>query len=158
MEISKKQKQTHRYREQICDFQEGGWWRRKGLDFEIIRCKLLYIEWINIKVLLYSTGSYFQYPMINHNGKEYAYEETKVTRIYLIWKKCIFFNAAQSGQGCLCFPGGSVVKNLPANVGDARDVGSIPESGTSPAVGNSNPFQYSCLENFIDGGAWWATV
>ena len=50
-----------------------------------------------------------------------------------------------------------VVKNLPASAGDARDVGSIPESGTSPAVGNSNPFQYSCLENFIDGGAWWAT-
>ena len=35
------------------------------------RCKLLYIEWINNKVLLYSTGNYIQYPVINHNGKEY---------------------------------------------------------------------------------------
>ena len=43
---------------------------------------------------------------------------------------------------------------LPANAGDARDVGSIPESGRSPALENNNPFQYSCLENFIDGGAW----
>ena len=43
-----------------------------GMDWEfgISRCKLLYIEWIN-KVLLYSTGNYFQYPVINHKGKEY---------------------------------------------------------------------------------------
>ena len=44
-------------------------------------------------------------------------------------------------------PGGAVVKNLPANTGDARDVGSIPGSGVSPGVGNGNPLQYSCLEN-----------
>ena len=44
----------------------------------------VYIGWMDNKVLLYSTGSYFQYSTINHNGKEYAYEETKVTRIYLI--------------------------------------------------------------------------
>ena len=87
MDISNKQKQTQRYIEQICGFQEGGWWRRDGLEFEISRCKLLYIEWINNKVLLYSTGSYIQYPMINHNGKEYDYTETKVTRKNLIWKK-----------------------------------------------------------------------
>ena len=87
MDISNKQKQTQRYIEQICGFQEGGWWRREGLEFEISRCKLLYIEWINNKVLLYSTGSYIQYPMINHNGKEYDYTETKVTRKNLIWKK-----------------------------------------------------------------------
>ena len=37
----------------------------------ISRCKLLYIDWINNKVLLYSTGNYIQYPGINHNGKEY---------------------------------------------------------------------------------------
>ena len=40
----------------------------------ISRCKLLYIEWINNKVLLDSTGNYIQYPMINHNGKEYEKE------------------------------------------------------------------------------------
>ena len=53
------------------------------------------------------------------------------------------------------FPGGSVVKNPPAN---ARDVSSIPELGGSPGGGNENPFQYSCLENSTDRGAWWATV
>ena len=53
------------------------------------------------------------------------------------------------------FPGGSVVKNPPANAGD---VGLIPRSGRSPGEGNGNPFQYSCLENPMDGGAWWATV
>ena len=45
------------------------------------------------------------------------------------------------------FPGGSMVKNLPANAGDA---GSIPGSGRSPGGGNANPFQYSCLENSMD--------
>ena len=53
---------------------------------------------------------------------------------------------------------GAVVKNLPASIGDARDTGSIPESGRSPGVGNGNPLQYSCLENSTDRGAWWATV
>ena len=47
------------------------------------------------------------------------------------------------------------VKNLPANVGDA---GSIPGSGRSPGEGNGDPLQYSCLENSMDRGAWWATV
>ena len=53
------------------------------------------------------------------------------------------------------FPGGSVVKNSPANVGEA---GSIPESGKSSGEGNGNPLQYSCLENSMDRGAWQATV
>ena len=46
-----------------------------------------------------------------------------------------------------------VVKNVPANPGDLRDVGSISESETSPGVGNGNPFQYSYLGNPTDGGA-----
>ena len=53
------------------------------------------------------------------------------------------------------FPGGSVVKNLPANAGDP---GSMPESGRSPEEGKDNPLQYSCLENSMDREAWWATV
>ena len=40
-------------------------------EFGISRCKLLLIRWINYKVLLHSTGNYIQYPVINHNGKEY---------------------------------------------------------------------------------------
>ena len=51
-----------------------------------------------------------------------------------------------------------VVKNLPANSGDIRDVGSVPGSGRSLEEGHSNPFQYSCLENPMDRGAWWASV
>ena len=51
-----------------------------------------------------------------------------------------------------------VVKNLPGNAGDTRDVGFIPGSARSPGRGNGNPLQYSCLENPMDRGAWWATV
>ena len=51
-----------------------------------------------------------------------------------------------------------VVTNLPANAGDARDVGSIPGLGRSSGEGNGNPLQYSCLEKSMDRGAWWATV
>ena len=73
-------------------------------EFGVSRCKLLYIEWINSKVLLYSTGNYIQHPVINHNGKE-------------------------NKKGTLGFPGGAVVKNLPANAGDMR---------SSPALGRSH--------------------
>ena len=51
-----------------------------------------------------------------------------------------------------------VVKNPPAKAGDIRDAGSIPGSGRSSGGGNGNPLQYSCLENPMDRGAWWATV
>ena len=50
----------------------------------------------------------------------------------------------------LGFPGGTAVKNTPANTGDAD---SVPESG-----GNDNPLQYSCLKNSVDRGTWWAVV
>ena len=46
-----------------------------------------------------------------------------------------------------------VVENLPANAGDARGAGLIPELGTSPGGGNGNPLQYSCLKNSMDRGA-----
>ena len=66
MNLSTKQKQTHRHRKWTCGYQGGG----KDWEFGISRCKLLYGEWINNKGLLYSTGKYIQYPVINHNGKE----------------------------------------------------------------------------------------
>ena len=47
-----------------------------------------------------------------------------------------------------------MVKNLPTNGGDIRDTGSIPGLGRSPERGNSNPLQYSCLDNPMDRGAW----
>ena len=51
------------------------------------------------------------------------------------------------------FPDSSVVKNLPTNVGDGRGKDSIPQSGRSPAGGNGNSLQYSCLENPMERGA-----
>ena len=51
-----------------------------------------------------------------------------------------------------------VVKNPPPNTGNASDVGSIPGSRRSSGKGNGNPLQYSCRENPMDRGAWWATV
>ena len=56
------------------------------------------------------------------------------------------------------FPGGTVVKNLPAKAGDARDTSSVPRLERSPGVGNDDSLQYSCLENSMDRGAWWATI
>ena len=49
-------------------------------------------------------------------------------------------------------------KTLPANAGDAEDAGSISGSGRSPDVADGNPLQHSCLENFLDRGAWWAAA
>ena len=49
-------------------------------------------------------------------------------------------------------------KNLSANAEDTRDVGLILGLGRSPAEGNGNPLQYSCLGNSMERGAWWATV
>ena len=51
-----------------------------------------------------------------------------------------------------------VVKNLPANAGDIRDVGLIPGSGRSPGGGHGNPVQYCGLENPMDRGIWQATI
>ena len=63
-----------------------------------------------------------------------------------------FFLLARLG-----FPGGSVVKNPPANAGEVGDAGSIPGLGRSLGGGNGNPLQYSCLRNPMDRGAWQAT-
>ena len=78
-------------------------------------------------------------------------------------------NALTHGFGCMCtsgssgyipkrgngFPGGSDGKESACNAGDT---GSIPRLGRSPGEGNGCPLQYSCLENPMDGRAWWATV
>ena len=51
-----------------------------------------------------------------------------------------------------------VLKNVTANAGDIRDVGLMPGSGRLPREGNGNPLQYSCLENSMERGIFWATV
>ena len=58
----------------------------------------------------------------------------------------------------LDFPGGTSGKETGANVGDIRGVGSIPGMGRFPEEGHDNQLQYSCLENPMDRGVWWATV
>ena len=87
----------------------------------------------------------------------------------ITWRKayssliCSLGDRRQNGiSRCLVMtqglPGGVVVKNLPANAGDARDMGLIHGLGSSPGVGNGNSLQCSCLENSMDRGAWQATV
>ena len=81
MNLSTKQKQTHRHREQIVVARGCG----GGLDwkFRVSRCKLLYLEWRNNKVLLCNTGNYIQHPAINHKGKDY---EIKLQyNIHITW-------------------------------------------------------------------------
>ena len=58
-------------------------------------------------------------------------------------------------SGLVCSFRGSEVK---ASACNGEDMGLIPGSGRCPGEGNGNPLQYSCLENPMDGGAWWATV
>ena len=58
----------------------------------------------------------------------------------------------------LGFPGGSVVKNPSINAGAAGDAGSVPRLGRSSGGEDGNPLQYSCQDNPLDRGAWWATV
>ena len=62
------------------------------------------------------------------------------------------------GNELVGFPVALLVKNLPISAGDPGDSRSVPGLGRSPGVGNSNLFQYSCLENSMERGAWWATV
>ena len=69
-----------------------------------------------------------------------------------MWDFVLIFSAGTPGEG---FPGGSVVKNPPANAGDP---GSIPGLGRSPGERKGYPLQFSCLENLMDRGAWWAIV
>ena len=69
-----------------------------------------------------------------------------------MWEFVLIFSAGTPREG---FPGGSVVKNPPANAGDP---GSIPGLGRSPGERKGYPLQFSCLENLMDRGAWWAIV
>ena len=70
-------------------------------------------------------------------------------------RSCSKSSPASFGKG---FPMALVVKNPPANTGETREEGSVPGPGRPPGGGNGNPLQYSCLENVVDRGAWWATV
>ena len=69
--------------------------------------------------------------------------------------QCYIYGACIGIMFIYCFPGGLEGKASACNVGDP---GSIPGLGRPPGEGNGNPLLYSCLENPVDGGAWWATV
>ena len=72
----------------------------------------------------------------------------KLTYVYIYM--CVYL--------CGTFKVALVLKNLPANAGDVRDMGSILGPGRSPGGGHGNPLQYSCLQNPMDRGAWQVTV
>ena len=67
MNLSTKQKQTHRHREQTCGCQDMGWMGTWGLG--VSRCRLLHLEWISNEVLLHGTGYYIQSLGIDHDGR-----------------------------------------------------------------------------------------
>ena len=102
------------------------------MDMDTLLCS----TWRTSKDLLDSTGTSAQYSVMTYLAKESEIGP------------CI----------CMGFPGGSVVKNLPANAGDIKDSGFIPGSGRSRGGRHGSPLQYSCLENPMDRGAWWAAV
>ena len=124
----------------------------------------------------------FEFPNIQHKEKNsvsyqihhaqkrtQAHIQEKHTFSWLFKPRGISLKRPEKGDQCcqldwatsLVAPASQlvlVVKHLPANVGDIKDAGLIPESGRSPQGGNGNPLQYLCLENLMDREAWWATV
>ena len=84
---------------------------------------------------------------------EITYENRKISRHSSQLEKTL--ENCPPVEGYMGFPGSSDGK---ASTYNAGDLGSIPGSGRSPGEGNGNPLQYSCLENPMDRGAWWATV
>ena len=86
-------------------------------------------------------------------GQEEGQRDLPASAVFLKLLQLKIFNMSRASQLVL------VVKNSPANAGDLRHPGLIPGlGGRSPGGGHGSPFQYSCLENLMDGGAWWATV
>ena len=119
-----------------------GWSGKLGLT------KLsFYIELINNKVLLDSTENYIQYPMINHNRKEFLKSKAfrgQITCLRLLYSQKLAWSGFED------FPGGSAVKNPPAMQEPQEATVSIPRLGRSTEGRNGNPLQCYCLENPMD--------
>ena len=113
--------------------------------------------------------------VVSENGGRVKYRETLeycgiptvdhlISAVVFLLKKNFFFGyietnvLVQEGVGTQGSQVALMVKNLPANAGDARDTNLIPGLGRSPGVGNGKLLQNACLENSIDRGTWWATV
>ena len=94
--------------------------------------------------------------MCQFKNQSLSYFSIKViSSRYTYWLKHLFLVAHINDV--MGFPDSAMVKKLPANAGGSRDAGLIPELRRSPGVGNGNILQYSCLENSMDRGTWWAT-
>ena len=100
--LSMKHKQTYEHRKQACGCQGGGDWGRNEWEDGVSRCKLLYIGWIKKKVPqgLTHTGDYIQYPVINHNGKEYIKKECVCVCVYIYIKLNHFAVQKKLTQHC----------------------------------------------------------
>ena len=101
--------------------------------------------------------------LMNQAGRELSIDWMKLhigtLRPYVMaWLICLSVPPSHHSCAEALTPGGAVVKNLPANGGDARNMASILGLGRSLEEGNGYPSQYSCLENPMDRGAWQATV
>ena len=98
-------------------------------------------------------------PLSPPRGPQTSFQPTRVLTLANEWinKSNIHFIFY-----CMAFPWASqvvlVIKNLPANAGDTKDMGSLPGQERSPGRGNADPLQYSRLENPTDRGAWWTKV
>ena len=101
-------------------------------------------------------GASVQAPVLGaRTSSEQASQETNCFRLgCLIWVERLGWPVQMPWASQVTL----VVKNPSASVGDIRDTGLIPGWGRSPGGGHGNPLQYSCLENPMDRGAWWATI
>ena len=125
------------------------------------------IPWMEESGRLQSMGLQFQIHFLVFSELLILFIEFFLTCQFYVLKPAyhpFLYNFMSEILHCFCamdypdFPSDSLEKNLPANLRDARDAGSIPVLGRSLGIENGNPLQYSCLENSMDIGAWWATV
>ena len=117
------------------------------------------MNYISVKVFGEGNGTPLQYSCLENprDGGAWWAAVYGVTQSRTRLKRL----SSSSSKGIQCIPGSSSVKNPPAVPGatcSTGDPGSIPGSGRSPGEGNGNLFQYWCLENLMDRGAWWATI
>ena len=122
-------------------------------------CTLIYLKWVTNKDLEYSSGNPAQCMWLpgwegslGENG--YMYMNGWVPSLFP-WN---YQNIVNGYTPIWAFQTAPVLENLPANAEDIRDVGLIVGWEDPLGGGHSNPLQYSCLENSMDRGAWWATV
>ena len=135
-------------------------WAKPAKDFRgssnPSACWALCVTWINIMPQLelynYFSSEYRHY--CDEQSTNSFWSSTNLRDVF--YYLSIFLN--QGVLKNLVFQVVLGVKNLPANAGDVKDTGPIPGLGRSPGGGRGNPLQYSCLENPMDRGPWWATV